>query len=82
VFIGKSLGLIEKEWISDLKMDPNDPRNKDIIRLKQLIYSIYTETNMDIFTIKEYWSSREFFRIKPPKWLDRILFGAGVKFKI
>ena len=59
-------------------MDPNDPRNKEVINLKQMIHSVYTDANMDIYTIKEYWASRDFFRLNPPKWLERILFGVGV----
>ncbi len=66
------------DWISELKLDPNDPKNGDIMALKQLIVSIYSDSDMDAQTLKEYWSSKKHFRMHLPKWLDSLIHGVYV----
>jgi coiled-coil and C2 domain-containing protein 2A len=58
-------------------MDPNDPRNAEILELKQLLLSLYDDPSMDFSTLKDYWSLRENFRLEMPSWLKRAITGLG-----
>ena len=59
-------------------MDPNDPRNSEILALKQLVHSAHSDSQLDIHTLHEYWSSKQSFRLNLPLWLERLVAGVGV----
>jgi hypothetical protein len=58
-------------------VDPNDPRNAEILELKQLLLSLYDDPSMDFGTLKDYWLLRENFRLDIPSWLKRAVTGVG-----
>ena len=67
-----------KKWCADLSFDPNDPRNQEIIKLKQLIFSLTDPHNPLSLTFYEYLNKKNFFRNAFPNWLMIRVFGVGV----
>ena len=59
-------------------MDPNDPRNSEIVALKQLVHSVHSDTRVYSMSLREYWTSKNSFRLKLPMWLNRLVAGVGV----
>ncbi|KAI8912604.1 hypothetical protein EDD86DRAFT_245490 [Gorgonomyces haynaldii] len=61
----KHTGMIN-EWIVDKSIDPNDPRNVDMLKLKQLVDNVYMRHGDMTMS---YWKGKEFFRAQIPDWL-------------
>lgn len=62
------------EWILKTNFDPNDPRNMDLVRIRELVDSVVAEDGHPLTT----WSSQGFFRVGLPEWLHRLTLGVGV----
>jgi hypothetical protein len=62
------------DWIMDLKIDPNDPRNNDIVQLKKLVQM----GSSDGLKFHEYWSSKRFYRLHIPQQIEELTIGVGV----
>ncbi|KAJ3413142.1 Coiled-coil and C2 domain-containing protein 2A [Chytridiales sp. JEL 0842] len=62
------------EWINDLKIDPNDPRNAEILQLKKLVQMGYS----DGLKFHEYWATRKFFRLHIPTKMQELTMGVGL----
>ncbi|KAJ3074753.1 Coiled-coil and C2 domain-containing protein 2A [Podochytrium sp. JEL0797] len=62
------------DWIVDIKFDPNDPRNADVLRLKQLVQM----GGSNGLSFHEYWSQRKYFRLHIPSRINQITLGVGV----
>ncbi|KAI8925641.1 hypothetical protein BC831DRAFT_263275 [Entophlyctis helioformis] len=65
------------EWIADMRLDPNDPRNGDILKLKSLVQSVSGLTDPSVANISDYWRARSVFRLGIPQWLHKQMFGLG-----
>ncbi|KAJ3015755.1 UNVERIFIED_CONTAM: Coiled-coil and C2 domain-containing protein 2A, partial [Siphonaria sp. JEL0065] len=61
------------DWIMDIKFDPNDPRNSDVLRMKQLVQMDAS----DGLSFHDYWSQRKYFRLHIPEKVNRITLGVG-----
>ncbi|KAI9202742.1 uncharacterized protein BJ171DRAFT_626486 [Polychytrium aggregatum] len=68
------------KWISDLSMDPNDPRNSHILQLKQLLTASTSGTELGGQTFHEYWSSKRFMRFRIPRMFADAAFGVGLEY--
>ncbi|KAL2914077.1 hypothetical protein HK105_206335 [Polyrhizophydium stewartii] len=66
------------EWVADMRLDPNDPRNGDIMRLKALLRSVSGLENPSVASVQEYWHSRSVLRLGLPRWLHRMTLSIGV----
>eukprot|EP00842_Homolaphlyctis_polyrhiza_P004473 jgi/Hompol1/5026/HPOL_000561-RA len=63
------------EWVADMQLDPNDPRNSHILKLKMLLSSVSNEQDLTTNSIQEYWRSRSVLRLGLPRWLQQTMFG-------
>ncbi|TPX38611.1 hypothetical protein CcCBS67573_g10709, partial [Chytriomyces confervae] len=62
------------DWIMDVKLDPNDPRNVDVLRLKKLVQMGGHEG----LSFHEYWSERKYFRLDVPRKMKELAQGVGL----
>ncbi|KAJ1342536.1 hypothetical protein BSLG_002854 [Batrachochytrium salamandrivorans] len=60
------------KYVADMKVDPNDPRNGDILKLKSLVESVSGGCHLSAEPINEYWKSRSIFRLGLPTWLHNL----------
>ena len=63
------------EWILNTNIDPNNPRNTDLVGIRELVDSVVSDDNIPL----KHWHSTGFFRAGLPKWLEKLAFGVGVK---
>ncbi|KAJ3198266.1 Coiled-coil and C2 domain-containing protein 2A, partial [Entophlyctis luteolus] len=74
LFVKGSSGLLNvrklMDWIMDVKFDPNDPRNQDVLRLKQLVQM----GGSDGLSFHNYWNHRKVFRLQIPTKISHIAF--------
>ncbi|ORY45278.1 hypothetical protein BCR33DRAFT_716564 [Rhizoclosmatium globosum] len=64
------------DWIMDVKFDPNDPRNSDVLRMKQLVQM----GGGDGLSFHDYWSQRKYFRLHIPSRINQITLGVGLEY--
>jgi hypothetical protein len=69
--------LFNKEWVSKSIFDPNDPRNNELLAVKQLISNVCGADESNLNHILLQWAQTPFFRIGLPKWLHRATLGVG-----
>ncbi|KAI8621278.1 hypothetical protein BC830DRAFT_275158 [Chytriomyces sp. MP71] len=62
------------DWIMDVKFDPNDPRNTDVLKLKKLVQMGGHEG----LSFHEYWSQRRYFRLEMPTKMKQLAQGVGL----
>ncbi|KAJ3274699.1 Coiled-coil and C2 domain-containing protein 2A [Terramyces sp. JEL0728] len=62
------------EWLGKTIVDPNDPRNQNLLQIKQLFDTVYGNSKK---VIKN--NSRCFFRENIPNWLHDITLGVGIQ---
>jgi coiled-coil and C2 domain-containing protein 2A len=62
------------EWILKTNFDPNDPRNMDLVRIRELVDSVMHE---DGNSLSDY-TINGIFRAELPLWLQRLTLGVGV----
>ncbi|KAH9254724.1 hypothetical protein BASA81_007275 [Batrachochytrium salamandrivorans] len=65
------------KYVADMKVDPNDPRNGDILKLKSLVESVSGGCHLSAEPINEYWKSRSIFRLGLPTWLHNLTLYVG-----
>ena len=63
-----------KEWILRTNFDPNDPRNADLMKIRELIDSVVGQDTLSLSN----WNSQGFFRVGLPSWLSQMTLGVGV----
>lgn len=68
------------EWATEQQLDPNDPRNEQIIGLKRLVESVCGV--MDINGQLRGWKSKSFLRLGLPHWLHCMTVGVGCRMSI
>lgn len=61
------------EWILKTNFDPNDPRNADLMKIRELIDSVAGHDTLSLSS----WNSQGFFRVGLPEWLHRMTLGVG-----
>ncbi|KAH6578132.1 hypothetical protein BASA62_000424 [Batrachochytrium salamandrivorans] len=65
------------KYVADMKVDPNDPRNGDILKLKSLVESVSGGCHLSAEPNNEYWKSRSIFRLGLPTWLHNLTLYVG-----
>ncbi|KAK5665703.1 hypothetical protein QVD99_007347 [Batrachochytrium dendrobatidis] len=70
------------EYVVDMKVDPNDPRNGDILKLKALVQSVSGPDDASAISFKEYWKSRNCMRLGLPAWLHRLTLYIGSEYEL
>ncbi|RKO83931.1 hypothetical protein BDK51DRAFT_34798, partial [Blyttiomyces helicus] len=63
------------DWIENTRLDPNDPRNQDLLRLKQLVQAVHDPSDPAGATFHTYLTSRRFFRLGVPRWMEELVMG-------
>ncbi|KAJ3196677.1 Coiled-coil and C2 domain-containing protein 2A [Irineochytrium annulatum] len=61
------------DWITEMKLDPNDPRDAEMIKLRRMVES----SAENGITFYEYWMQRGFFRLHLPVNLEMATVGVG-----
>jgi coiled-coil and C2 domain-containing protein 2A len=64
------------EWVIERGFDPNDPRNDELLKLRELVESVCGSLHQT--SAQAFWKGREFFRLGIPRWLHRMTLGVGV----
>ncbi|KAI9317369.1 hypothetical protein DFJ73DRAFT_635749, partial [Zopfochytrium polystomum] len=64
------------EWVADIQIDAKDPRNAELLRIKELM-RMGTDGGNGV-QFYERWSQRKFFRVNMPKKLLEVAVGVGV----
>ena len=62
------------EWILKTNFDPNDPRNTDLVRIRELVDSVMADDGNSLSG----YTFNGVFREELPLWLKSIAFGVGV----
>jgi hypothetical protein len=65
------------EWVSKSKFDPNDPRNNELLALKEMIGSVCGIDSGNLNGTLFRWSNLAFFRAGLPHWLHWETLGVG-----
>ncbi|KAJ3279724.1 Coiled-coil and C2 domain-containing protein 2A [Borealophlyctis nickersoniae] len=73
-------GTAGPDWIEDVRLDPNDPRNQDLLHLKHLVRAASDSSLPAGGTFREHWAAAKFFRIGLPKWMEEAALGVGLDF--
>ncbi|KAJ3139071.1 hypothetical protein HK100_012101 [Physocladia obscura] len=66
------------DWVMDVKFDPNDPRNSDVLQMKQLVQMGGSEG----LSFHECWSQRKYFRLNIPNRIWEMALGIGIDAKL
>ncbi|KAJ3318484.1 Coiled-coil and C2 domain-containing protein 2A [Boothiomyces sp. JEL0866] len=62
------------EWLGKSIVDPNDPRNQNLLQIKQLFDTVYGHSKNALAN-----DSQCFFRENIPNWLHELTLGVGVQ---
>ncbi|KAJ3340876.1 Coiled-coil and C2 domain-containing protein 2A [Gonapodya sp. JEL0774] len=69
------------EWVSHLRLDPNNPLTRDLVHLRDLVTSSNPTVgaNPDLASAVAYWIKRRFFRLCLPTQLERLTITVGAE---
>ena len=63
------------QWVVDMRIDPNDPRNNEILMLKSTVQSVSKLLSATASSVYDYWNTRAVFRLGLPQWLHDVTIG-------
>ncbi|KAJ3050351.1 Coiled-coil and C2 domain-containing protein 2A [Rhizophlyctis rosea] len=74
------LGLVNlrkvMDWINDIRLDVNDPRNQDILRLQKAVHAVAdTDGPVTAENFRQHWVEGKFFRLGVPIWMEQAAVG-------